>query len=233
MDAHLDYACSTILLNESSLTNLKKRICMYLLLFVCLNLFNASGRRVQPWQPVYQLELSAALEMGQEAHQKLTQPLEHTPSSSVVFEDGSSARILSNSLVRRVFDLASLSFRSASSKIGFATAYGGARIVYRGYDAAASALSPAPSPPTAPSTGLPAPMNDMMLSPKEEERQVKQADESEARGRSGSIQQGSLMKSKTPVGNDATDDVTDLIFIIHGIGQGVGSICFTLAAIRF
>lgn len=57
---------------------------------------------------------------------------------------------------------------------------------------------------------------DIRVTPLQEEREVKEADGANKRGRSAGPQ-----ASLPPVGNEDGEDVTDLILIIHGIGQGV------------
>lgn len=53
---------------------------------------------------------------------------------------------------------------------------------------------------------------------KQQEKDVKQTDKENRRGRSTEWK-----KLQPPVGNDGDDEVSDLILIIHGIGQGVSS----------
>lgn len=54
------------------------------------------------------------------------------------------------------------------------------------------------------------------LTPEQEEKEVKEADAAKMRGR-----QKDRESKLPPVGNEGSEDVTDLILIIHGIGQGV------------
>lgn len=96
--------------------------------------------------------------------------------------------------------------------------------MYRGYDAAQAASER----PKSPSNGDVVPakrkadFQDAEDSPKgiamnfkEEEREVKMADQ-ERRSPSGTP-----CRSPPPVGNEGSEEITDLVLIIHGIGQGV------------
>ena len=55
-------------------------------------------------------------------------------------------------------------------------------------------------------------------SPITEESEVKVVSEGQHRGRAGLSR-----RSPPPVGNEDNEEVTDLVLIIHGIGQGVRS----------
>lgn len=96
--------------------------------------------------------------------------------------------------------------------------------MYRGYDAAQTAAER----PKSPSNGDIVPTKrkadfqdgedspkGITTNPKEEEREVKMADQ-ERRSRSDHP-----LQSPPPVGNDGSEEITDLVLIIHGIGQGV------------
>jgi hypothetical protein len=64
-------------------------------------------------------------------------------------------------------------------------------------------------------------MEDLRVTPSKEESRVKRADSVAARPKKRG-RAGDWDRSPTPVGNEDEGEVTDLILIIHGIGQGVG-----------
>ncbi|TDL17868.1 hypothetical protein BD410DRAFT_753898 [Rickenella mellea] len=188
------------------------------------NKLEEAYKKVKPWEPSYEVELAQAfdlgLELGIEALDKLKQPLDS--SSSILFEDGKIARIITNSLTARFF--ASLLPSPVSSRSGPSpnTFYPGSTVVYRGYDAALSAKTPVQTPTTTdPSAksetpGSGATADDVLLTPGQEEKDVKEADEKNTRGR-----KKERAKPFPPVGSDVHEEVTDLVLIIHGIGQGL------------
>ncbi|KAL5501511.1 hypothetical protein ACEPAH_8771 [Sanghuangporus vaninii] len=173
---------------------------------------------VKPWLPTYELELSTAFEQGFEAHAKLKQPLDNV--RSVVFEGSSKAYIVQNTS-RRYFSF----FPTSSAKPSTPAFYPGSIMVYRGYEAAVAALSPVNRPRSA---SLPSKRkvdteesgyqsDGVSVSPAEENREVKFVDNADKRWNNSQRR-----KSSTRVGNeDAEDSVTDLVLIIHGIGQGL------------
>ncbi|KAL5520107.1 hypothetical protein ACEPAG_1767 [Sanghuangporus baumii] len=172
---------------------------------------------VKPWLPAYELELSTAFEQGFEAHAKLKQPLDDV--RSVVFEDSSKAYIVQNTS-RRYFSF----FPTSSAKPSTPSFYPGSIMVYRGYEAAVAASSSVNRPR---SSSLPSKRkvdieesgyqsDGVSASPVEENREVKFVDNTDKRWKNSQRR-----KSSTPVGNeDPEDSVTDLVLIIHGIGQG-------------
>ncbi|KAL5482713.1 hypothetical protein ACEPAI_9307 [Sanghuangporus weigelae] len=172
---------------------------------------------VKPWLPSYELELSTAFEQGFEAHAKLKQSLDDV--RSVVFEDSSKAYIVQNTS-RRYFSF----FPTSSAKPSTPSFYPGSIMAYRGYEAAVAASSPVNRPR---SSSLPSKRkvdieesgyqsDGVSASPVEENREVKFVDNADKRWKNSQRR-----KSSTPVGNeDPEDSVTDLVLIIHGIGQG-------------
>lgn len=119
----------------------------------------------------------------------------------------------------------------SSSTRTLATCYPNSTLVHRGYDAAVSAHEAASGPslltttrkeatPSSPISDSGGGGEDIRVSPKQEEERVKRADSSAARPRKRGRTED-WRRSPTPVGNDDEGDVTDLILIIHGIGQGV------------
>ncbi|KAL5524599.1 hypothetical protein ACEPAF_9739 [Sanghuangporus sanghuang] len=177
---------------------------------------------VKPWLPTYELELSTAFEQGFEAHAKLKQPLDDV--RSVVFEGSSKAYIVQNTS-RRYFSL----FPASSAKPSTPSFYPGSITVYRGYEAASEAAVAASSPVNRLRSSSPPSKckvdteesgyqsDGVSVSPAKENREVKYVDNADKRWKNSQRR-----KSSTPVGNeDAEGSVTDLVLIIHGIGQGL------------
>lgn len=121
-----------------------------------------------------------------------------------------------NTLANRFF----ASLRQVSPYATAPTLFPGSTLVYRSYDAAvAASKSTDPKEPTTPSTP-PLPIKEsnegIVLTKESEEKEVKEADAARAKG-----QQRQREENLPRVGNESSEDVTDLILIIHGIGQGV------------
>lgn len=122
---------------------------------------------------------------------------------------------------------------SSTSRPHTSTLYPVHTIVYRGYDAAVAAgekkdlarsHSRSSSLPSNIFRGVPPLPNEddkIAISPEQEDFDVKKRDFSEFRGR----KPGARHSHSPSVGGGASDDgdITDLILIIHGIGQGVSS----------
>ncbi|KAF9516435.1 hypothetical protein BS47DRAFT_662714 [Hydnum rufescens UP504] len=153
---------------------------------------------IKPWQASYDDELKAAKDFGPEAQEKLKYHLEGT-NFSVIFDDAHSVHLIPLSYVPRRLT----SFFTVRSNVNPQT---GATIAYRGYDQAATrAVSKHDvknAPPNmlgleginTPSTAL----ND---------------------GSSGRHLADNGATSDAS--SDIAEEVTDLILIVHGIGQGL------------
>ncbi|KAH8114537.1 DDHD domain-containing protein [Phellopilus nigrolimitatus] len=175
---------------------------------------------VKPWLPSYELELSTAFEIGLEAHAKLKQPLDET--QSVVFENSSLAFLVLNTVPKRFFSF--IPGSSSNFRPSTLTYYPGSTPVYRGYDPAEAAAQSSLG-----SGGLPA------------KRKASEDSEDQSRNSSNTSQQKEnevrrvylasereetteWNESRPPVGNEGNgEDVTDLVLIIHGIGQGLAT----------
>ncbi|KAI5122806.1 hypothetical protein M0805_000148 [Coniferiporia weirii] len=174
---------------------------------------------VMPWVPSYESELSTAFELGFEAHAKLKQKLDEA--RSVVFENSTKAYLVLNA--PKPF----LSFfpGSSNSKPAALTFYPGSTPVYRGYDAILaeeitrdrprSSSVPA-QPKTIDEEMVRRPEEDAAVAPERKNNEAKRVDHVRRRGKSAE-------RPLPPVGNEDSEDVTDLIFIIHGIGQGLAT----------
>jgi len=80
---------------------------------------------IKPWKPSYQEELSAALQVGPAAYEKLKYPL---ADGAVFFDDAGSARLIYSSFANRVSSAIFSTFRGGKSN----SPYPGAPLVYRG-----------------------------------------------------------------------------------------------------
>ncbi|EJD50770.1 hypothetical protein AURDEDRAFT_182151 [Auricularia subglabra TFB-10046 SS5] len=171
-------------------------------------------RKTKPWLAMYAEELRAALSAGTaEAHNKLKRELPgNDQGQSVVFQDGGSARIVSDNLAFRVQQSLYSSFMSTPHPIAFP----GATPVYRGYEAAQKAASSGTSTKAASRSSTPPhgrqgssnsdkPAAEKKSTQPQEERELVHTD------------------AATKTGEEEDGDVTDIVFIVHGIGQGLAA----------
>ncbi|KZT35133.1 hypothetical protein SISSUDRAFT_1064729 [Sistotremastrum suecicum HHB10207 ss-3] len=153
---------------------------------------------IEPWKEAYQDELSTALALGPEAHEKLRYPLKSLDQNlSVIFEDENTARLVSENITSKMSSTLLSPFRKKDTK---APLPAGTR-VYRGYDEAVRRRTPPKDP--VPPPEIPEPT----------------AEKTKQRG------PGRPETPETQVGEgaDGTEEITDLILIIHGIGQGMAA----------
>ncbi|THH10470.1 hypothetical protein EW145_g1291 [Phellinidium pouzarii] len=175
---------------------------------------------VKPWLPSYEFELSTAFELGPEAHMKLKQKLDET--HSVVFENSTKAYLVLNTLSKRFLSFLPSSSNSNATVLTF---YPGSTPMYRGYDAVLAEATTESRPRSA---SVPAKRQvkdererrseGIDVTSGQENVDVKQNDYTTRRGESLDLERPLLS-----VDNKDGDNVTDLIFIIHGIGQGLAT----------
>jgi hypothetical protein len=177
---------------------------------------------IKPWKESYQDEILAAMHVGAAAYEKLKLPLADTE-GSVFFDDASSARLIYNSFTNRVSSALFSTLRTNRTNSLYPTA----PLVYRGYDEAVQRSS-APSRPT--STSPPRPATAVSGSSAEDRlSRRKSMDAKLAQKVAERTLQESQSSSTEPnttaadakVGEGRSQDVTDLILVVHGIGQGV------------
>ncbi|KZW00438.1 hypothetical protein EXIGLDRAFT_667492 [Exidia glandulosa HHB12029] len=183
-------------------------------------------RETQPWRAAYAHVLNAALDAGPDAYSQFKIDLQDSKrKQSVFFQDHESARIISDNIGLRIQQSIYSSFSSANASIPFPYA----TPVYRGYDAAARAAprsqrpsfslsrstsplpSRAPTPPRSPGPRVPHSRDtslDIPIRPPLQRGRTKD-DEVE------------LVHTDLPskTGEEDDGEVTDLVFMIHGIGQ--------------
>ncbi|KZS90434.1 hypothetical protein SISNIDRAFT_475303 [Sistotremastrum niveocremeum HHB9708] len=153
---------------------------------------------IEPWKEAYQDELSTALALGPEAHEKLRYPLKSLDQNlSVIFEDENTARLVSENITSKMSSTLLSPFRKKDTK---APLPAGTR-VYRGYDEAVRRRTPPKDP-------VPPPENPEPTAEKTKQRGPGRPETPE---------------TQVGEGADGTEEITDLILVIHGIGQGMAA----------
>ncbi|KAG8812689.1 hypothetical protein FRC19_002992 [Serendipita sp. 401] len=183
---------------------------------------------IKPWESSYQDEVAAALQTGPVAYEKLKVPLAHPDGASVFFDDAGSARLLYSSLSTRVSSAIFATIRGRSN-----SPYPSSPVIYRGYDEAVLRAN-VPSRPS--SVSPPRTSNDILESSDEKRSRRKSMDvrntsrARDVRGRKSTdysredtdgIGFADIYDAK--VGEGSSQDVTDLILVVHGIGQGLST----------
>lgn len=185
---------------------------------------------IKPWKPSYQEEVLATLQVGPAAYEKLKCPL---PDGSVFFDDASSARLISNSFTNRMSSAFFSTLRGGKQ----ISPYPASPLVYRGYDEAVRRAN-VPSRPVSASpsraSSVPAGSSESEQRTRRKSLDAKTAAKfSQERGRrvtqgvtlGDTISQDQFEETRpsdnAKVGEGPSEDVSDLIFVVHGIGQGV------------
>ncbi|KIJ54720.1 hypothetical protein M422DRAFT_41955 [Sphaerobolus stellatus SS14] len=177
-------------------------------------------KNVQPWQDSYQIELETACQIGVGGFDKLKYLLSgsidqneggNSPRQYVVFEDAHTACITSGSTIQ----LFSGSFFSSFSRPAKHNAipFTGT-LVYYGYDTAVKAHAHVPKAPVSPPKEFSkeeaaALTNTLGLGIEEDPKT--------------SRPESTKPKRSSRVGDEGRGKVTDLILVVHGIGQGLVS----------
>lgn len=175
---------------------------------------------IKPWKESYQDELQAALQVGPAAYEKLKHPLADVD-GSVFFDDASAARLIYNSFTNRVSSALFSTLRSNRTN----SPYPAAPLVFRGYDEAIKRSS-APSRATSVSPSRPAsaPPDAEQLSRRKsmDPKIVKKVTERISIEKEFYTEESHIPASgDAKVGEGSSQEVTDLILVVHGIGQGV------------
>lgn len=180
---------------------------------------------IKPWEPSYHDELSAAIQVGAAAYEKLKHPL-GASDAAVFFDDAHSARIIYNSFTNRV-SVALFGTLRGNRTI---SPYPAAPLVYRGYDEAirrASAPSrPVSTSPTRPSSvppefgEIPSGRKSSDSNPAGRHGHTMSLEKNAGKNASLNANTGKLA-TESKVGEGGPQEVTDLILVVHGIGQGV------------
>ncbi|PVF99520.1 hypothetical protein CPB86DRAFT_825001 [Serendipita vermifera] len=198
-------------------------------------------RTIKPWKASYQEEVLAALQVGPAAYEKLKYPL-NGQEGAIFFDDASTARLVYNSFANRVSSALFGTLRGSRTN----SPYPSAPILYRGYDEATRRTAPLSRPVSvSPSRPLSA---HSELSPKEKAERRKsldaktvntiatergrrstefpvtdQGDGTNAEEQNGRAKQEAFSAPDAKVGEGSSHDVTDLILVVHGIGQGLST----------
>ncbi|KAH7099022.1 DDHD domain-containing protein [Auriculariales sp. MPI-PUGE-AT-0066] len=181
-------------------------------------------RKSKPWLAAYAEELRAVLTAGVEAHEKLKVPLESEEENlSVVFQDSGSGRIISDNLAFRVQQSLYSSFMSNTAR---PIAFPGATPVYRGYDVAAKATGTAATVSSKPSSGTATPTHgrSASLGPKDDVKSTSKSHTRKGSKLAQNDEERELVHTDVPskTGEEKEGDaITDLVFIVHGIGQNL------------
>ncbi|KAG8813486.1 hypothetical protein FRC17_001553 [Serendipita sp. 399] len=182
---------------------------------------------IKPWEPSYEEEVAAAIQAGSVAYEKLKVPLAHpSDGGSVFFDDAGSARILYSSLSTRVSSAIFATIRGSRSS----SPYPGAPVAYRGYDEAVLRANVPSRPSSVSPTRAPGNALDDKRSRRKsmDARSVAKAEDKRGR-RSTDQPRETLNDIDTTAGYDSkvgegnSQDVTDLILVVHGIGQGLST----------
>ncbi|KAF8508209.1 DDHD domain-containing protein [Gautieria morchelliformis] len=186
---------------------------------------DAAYHLIQPWQPSYNFELETAARLGVEAFEKLKYPLTLSPLTGtsrpfVIFEDAFTARITSST--NNFFPNSFFGSRNRRAKTGAFT-FSGTPVFY-GYDTAlARTLSKS------------SPQNSRPLQGKQEEAAAVRnslgaaIDIHPPSSANMSAPEYSEIHSNTADGkrllveDNGPQRVTDLVLVVHGIGQGLAS----------
>ncbi|KAF8575448.1 hypothetical protein K439DRAFT_1641371 [Ramaria rubella] len=193
---------------------------------------DAAYKSIQPWQPSYQIELETAAGLGPDAHEKLKHPLSLTPETAlenapgtsqnfVIFEDAFTAKIST----KKPNQFFTNSFFNSSARNSKARVFAfSGTTVYYGYDIA-RASSRVASPPDAqsePEDKSPALTNTLGVAdsdnPLRPSRTAQRSNHPRGHKTSRDEQQSRIL-----VGDLGENRVTDLVLIVHGIGQGLAS----------
>jgi hypothetical protein len=177
---------------------------------------------IKPWKESYQDEILAAMQVGPAAHEKLKLPLGDTE-GSVFFDDAGSARLIYNSFTNRVSSALFSTLRTNRTNSLYPTA----PLVYRGYDEAVRRSS-APSRPTSISPPRPAtavsgssPSDRPSRRKSMDAKLAQKVAERTSQENQSSNAEPDITAEDAKVGEGRSQDVTDLILVVHGIGQGV------------
>ncbi|CCA71004.1 related to phosphatidic acid-preferring phospholipase A1 [Serendipita indica DSM 11827] len=178
---------------------------------------------IRPWELSYQEEVTAALQAGAVAYEKLKHPLKHSD-GAVFFDDAFTARLIYNSFANKLSSAIFATIRGSKSN----SPYPSAPVVYRGYDEAVRRANV----PSRPASVSPSRSSTTQLDTSAADRVSRRksmdvkAASSEARGRKSLDQRNSRTGTPLPdakVGEGWSEDVTDLILVVHGIGQGLSA----------
>ncbi|KIM30120.1 hypothetical protein M408DRAFT_328513 [Serendipita vermifera MAFF 305830] len=193
---------------------------------------------IKPWKPSYQEEVSAALQVGPAAYEKLKYPLAE---GAAFFDDAGSARLISNSFANRVSSAFFSTLRGGKHN----SPYPASPLVYRGYDEAVRRANV----PSRPASASPSRASSLPPNSSETDKRIRRKSLdartasrfSHERGRKSTqgVNLGVPGANQEPnesenlnenhpyedakVGEGPSEDVSDLIFVVHGIGQGLSA----------
>ncbi|KAG8808008.1 hypothetical protein FRC17_004176 [Serendipita sp. 399] len=185
---------------------------------------------IKPWEPSYEEEVAAAIQAGSVAYEKLKVPLAHSSDGgSVFFDDAGSARILYSSLSTRVSSAIFATIRGSRSN----SPYPGAPVAYRGYDEAVLRANVPSRPSSVSPTRTSGNASDILDDKRSRRKSMDVRNTAKAedkRGRRSTDQPRETLNDidttagyDSKVGEGNSQDVTDLILVVHGIGQGLST----------